>query len=202
MNLELKEINYVGNLNTTLNNNFNNFEDILLCFKRQKNSFEKIEKDLFISSFGQIMFIFIFFLFIHPLLTIPSLLIKFGFAYFFQKMIKIHKLEFPFSSFISSVLSFSNTKFKKKNHKIYLYQCEKRKFLEDFFTFPIHKTIILDYLHSFYANNEARLSTEVYAEIDNIKIAIEKENYEIAFNAMLKFQQRINYIKQLETYSF
>lgn len=202
MKLELTEIKQTDNETTALSNNFKSFEDILNCFERQKNSFEQIEKDLFVSPLLQILFTFSFFLFIHPLITLSSLSIKFSIAYFFQKFIKKMKLEFSFSAFISAVLAFLNTKLKNKNHKIYLYQNEKRKFLHDFFSFPVNKQLILDYLHTFYHNNEYCLSSNVYSEIDGIKIAIENENYELAFEKIIKFKQRINFVKQLESHTY
>lgn len=202
MKLELKEISQTNNQENNLMSHFKTFEDILNCFERQKNSFEIIEKDLLISPLFQVIYIFSFFIFLHPLFTLTSLSIKFSIAYFFQKFIKKMQLNFSFSAFITATLAFANTKLKMNNHKIHLYQNEKRKFLQEFFSFPINKQLIFDYLHTFYQNNEYRLSSQVYSEIDTIKIAIENENYESAFDGIINFKKRINYIKQLDNYTY
>lgn len=201
MKLELKEIDVVESEKSDSSfTNFKSFNDILDCFERQQNLFQQLEKDLTISSYSQILFTFSFLLFLHLSFTLSSLVLKVAISYFFHKFIKKMKLEFSFSEFIYSVLSFSSAKFKNKSYRIKLYQEEKRNFLNEFFSFPINKEIIFKYLHSFYHDNEYRLSSEVFFEIDSIKASIEKEHYESAFEQLLNFKKRVQYIKELNQY--
>lgn len=201
MKLELKEIDLEKKENSNSSfHNFKTFEDILNCFEKQKNLFQQLEKDLTISSFSQIVFTFSFLLFLHLSFSLSSLLFKIAISYFFQKFINKMKLEFSFSEFIYGLLSFVNSKLKSKHDKIRIYHEEKKNFLNDFFAFPINKEIIFKYLHSFYHDNEYRLSSDVFSEIDFIKSSIEKEHYEIAFEKILTFKQRIKYIEELNNH--
>lgn len=201
MKLELKEIEIIETEKSDSSfTNFKSFNDILDCFERQQNLFQQLEKDLTISSSSQILFTFSFLLFLHLSFTLSSLVLKVAISYFFHKFIKKMKLEFSFSEFIYSVLSFSSAKFKNRNHKIKLYQEEKKNFLNEFFSFPVNKEIIFKYLYSFYHDNEYRLSSEVFSEIDSIKASIEKEHYESAFEQLLHFKKRVQYIKELDQY--
>lgn len=194
MKLELNEI-LITDLTKNNYTNFKSFQDIFNCFERQNNLFKSLEKDLTIKPFYQILFTFGFLLFLSLSFSFFSILIKSSIAYFFHKFMKSANLEFSFSGFIYSSLSFTSSKNKILNHKFKTYQEEKKIFLIDFFSIPINKTIILDFLHNFYKENEHRLSSDIYSEIDSIKSFIEKENYELAFDKILAFKKRIEYIK-------
>lgn len=195
MKLELKEIVIEEHKPWE---NFKSFHDILNCFERQNNLFNSLEKDLTIPRAYQILFTFSFLLFLHFSFTWASLAVQISIAYFFQNFIKKSKLEFSFSSFIYSTLGFTSSKNKSNVQKIKIYQNEKKQFLNDFFSLPVNKDIIFKYLYDFYKNNEYRLSSNVFTEIDNIKSSIEKEAYELAFDQILLFKNRIEYINLLD----
>ena len=196
MKLELKEI--VLEEPKKAFENFKSFHDILNCFERENNFFHSLEKELTASQTMQILFTFSFLLFLHFSFTWTSLVIKISISYLFQKFIQKSKLEFSFSNFIYGALSFTSSKNKSKYEKFKIYQQEKKEFLLNFFSFPVNKEIIFQYLHNFYKDNEYRLSSEVFSEIDSIKSSIEKESYEIAFEQILKFKSRIKYIEELK----
>lgn len=196
MKLELKEITPEEN-NSIPNSvdNFKSFQDILACFEKQNFLFHNLEKEFILPSVYQILFTFSFLLFYHLSFTWVSLAVKIGAAYFFHKFIKKSKLEFPFSGFVYTTFHFLTTNNRKKYNKIKIYQEEKRKFLSDFFSLAANKEIILQYLYTFHQENEYRLSSHVYTEIDEIKSSIEKESYELAFEKIIAFKKRIEYIK-------
>lgn len=204
MKLELREIN-IEEINVENNksietslDNFKSFDDILNFFERQDNLFNSLEKEFIVSPVYQMLYIFSFLLCLHLSFTWVSLAIKFATTYFFYKFIKKSKLDFNFSSFIYGTLSFLTCENKVKNHQILIYNKEKKDFLFNFFSIPNNKEIILNYLSTFYKENEYRLSSSVYTEIDIIKSSIEKESYELAFDKILSFKNRIDYIKKFK----
>lgn len=199
MKLELKEINSSNNevVNTLLSDNLKTFQDILVCFDKQNSFFKSLEKELIISNTSQILFLFLLFTFLNFSFSFVAISIKLMSSIFFHKLIKSSKSEFSFSSTIYQMFSFISTKNKTNAKKVLIYQQEKSKFFNDFFALPIHKEIICKYLHNFYQENEYHLSSDVYSEIDKIKQFIEKELYEDAFNRILSFKSRIEYVNEL-----
>lgn len=201
MKLELKEINPSNEIHEIkeplIVDNLKTFQDILLCFDKQNIFFKSLEKELIISDSSQILFLFLLFMFLNFSFSFMAMSIKLMSSIFFHKLIKLSKSEFSFSSTIYQMFSFTSVKNKNNAKKVLIYQQEKSKFFNDFFALPIHKEIICKYLHNFYQENEYHLSSDVYSEIDKIKQSIEKESYEDAFNRILQFKSRIDYVNEL-----